>query len=35
MINLGDPLAVLATRLPWCQIEAALAPVLAHRIAPV
>lgn len=25
MINLGDPLAVLATRLPWTQIESALA----------
>ena len=31
MINLGDPLAVLATRLPWVQIEAALAPMFAHR----
>ena len=30
MINLGDPLAVLATRLPWDQIEAALAPMFAH-----
>lgn len=30
MINLGDPLAVLATRLPWEQIEAALAPMFAH-----
>ena len=27
MINLSDPLAVLATRLPWDQIEAALAPL--------
>ena len=25
MINLNDPLAVLATRLPWDQIEAAAA----------
>jgi IS5 family transposase len=25
MINLSDPLAVLANRLPWAQIEAALA----------
>ena len=25
MINLNDPLAVLATRLPWDQIEAAVA----------
>ena len=24
MINLADPLAVLATRLPWRQIEAAV-----------
>ena len=31
MINLRDPLAVLATRLPWDQIEAALAPMFAHR----
>lgn len=30
MINLRDPLAVLATRLPWGQIEAALAPVFEH-----
>ena len=30
MINLGDPLAVLATRMPWAQIEAALAPMFAH-----
>ena len=27
MINLSDPLAVLATRLPWDEIEAALAPM--------
>ena len=25
MINLNDPLAVLATRLPWNQIETAVA----------
>ena len=25
MLNLSDPLAVLATRLPWQQIEAAIA----------
>lgn len=31
MINLNDPLAVLATRLPWDQIEAALAPMFEHR----
>ena len=31
MINLNDPLAVLATRLPWDQIDAALAPMFARR----
>ena len=31
MINLNDPLAVLATRLPWGQIEAALAPMFEHK----
>ena len=31
MIDLGDPLAVLATRLPWDQIEVALAPMFAHK----
>lgn len=31
MINLSDPLAVLATRLPWNEIEAALAPMWAHK----
>jgi IS5 family transposase len=31
MIDLRHPLAVLAQRLPWKQIEAALAPSLAHR----
>lgn len=30
MINLKDPLAVLATRLPWAQIEMSLAPQFAH-----
>lgn len=30
MINLRDPLAVLATRLPWAQIEALLAPGFEH-----
>src|SRR4030065_14076 len=30
MINLRDPLAVLATRLPWTQIEALLAPRFEH-----
>ena len=31
MINLNDPLAVLATRLPWDQIDAALAPMFARQ----
>ena len=31
MIDLRHPLAVLAQRLPWAQIEAALAPALAHK----
>lgn len=31
MIDLRDPLAVLATRLPWVQIEALLAPKFEHR----
>jgi transposase, IS5 family len=31
MIDLGHPLAVLATRMPWAQIESNLAPVFAHR----
>jgi transposase, IS5 family len=31
MIDLNDPLAVLATRLPWDRIEAALAPLFARR----
>ena len=31
MIDLRHPLSVLATRMPWTDIEAALAPVLAHR----
>ena len=31
MIDLRDPLAVLATRLPWDQIEASLAPKFAHK----
>ena len=30
-LNLSDPLAVLATRLPWDQIEFALAPMFARR----
>jgi IS5 family transposase len=31
MINLNDPLAVLATRLPWGQIEAAVAAKFEHQ----
>jgi len=31
MIDLRHPLAVLAQRMPWSQIEAALAPTLAHK----
>ncbi len=31
MIDLRHPLAVLAHRMPWAQIEAALAPALAHK----
>ena len=34
MIDLRHPLAVLATRLPWGAIEAALAPKLAHQARP-
>ena len=30
MIDLSQPLAVLATRLPWAAIEVAVAPKLAH-----
>ncbi len=32
MINLGDPLAVLATRLPWAQLEAAIAQKFARQV---
>lgn len=31
MIDLRHPLAVLARRIPWAQIEAALAPAFARR----
>jgi IS5 family transposase len=31
MIDLRHPLAVLATRLPWASIEAAVAPQLARQ----
>jgi len=34
MIDLRHPLAVLATRLPWASIEAAVAPKLAHQPKP-
>ncbi len=34
MIDLRHPLAVLATRLPWAAIEAAVAPKLAHQAKP-
>ena len=34
MIDLRHPLAVLATRLPWAAIEAAVAPKLAHQARP-
>ena len=31
MIDMRHPLSVLATRMPWADIESALAPVLAHK----
>ncbi len=31
MIDLRHPLAVLAQRLPWAQIETTLAPAFAHQ----
>jgi IS5 family transposase len=31
MIDMRHPLAVLATRMPWTQIEAAVAPLVAHK----
>jgi IS5 family transposase len=31
MVDLRHPLAVLARRMPWSEIEAALAPALAHK----
>lgn len=34
MIDLKHPLAVLATRLPWAAIEAAVEPKLAHQAKP-
>ena len=32
MIDLRHPLAVLSSRLPWAQIEAALAPCFARQV---
>jgi IS5 family transposase len=34
MIDLRHPLAVLANRMPWVQIEAALSPAFARKIRP-
>lgn len=34
MIDLNHPLAVLASRLPWAQIEQSLVPFLAHKAKP-
>lgn len=31
MIDLRHPLAVLASKMPWCQIEEALAPVFERK----
>ena len=31
MVDMRHPLAVLASRMPWAQIEAALAPAFAHK----
>jgi IS5 family transposase len=31
MIDMRHPLVVLATRMPWAEIEASLAPLLAHK----
>ncbi len=31
MIDMRHPLEVLATRMPWAEIEASLSPVLAHK----
>jgi len=31
MINMNDPLAVLATRLPWRQLEEAVATKFEHQ----
>ena len=34
MIDLRHPLAVLATRMPWAEIESALAPCFARKDPP-
>lgn len=34
MIDMRHPLAVLATRMPWVQTEASLAPLFVHRARP-
>ena len=34
MIDMRHPLVVLASRLPWARIEAALAPNFAHQNRP-
>jgi IS5 family transposase len=34
MIDMRHPLVVLATRMPWTEIEASLAPLFAHRSRP-
>ncbi len=31
MVDLRHPLAVMASRMPWSPIEAALAPAFAHK----
>ena len=31
MIDMRHPLAVLATSMPWADVEASLAPVLSHK----
>ncbi len=34
MIDMRHPLAVLAARLPWTEIEASVAPLLARQARP-
>ena len=31
MVDMRHPLAVLATRMPWAEIESSLAPLLSHK----